>query len=74
MSETFQNKIKKEYRHKKILVTGASGYLSANLIHSLKDIDCTVIRLSRKSVLPPIEGKVNIIDYQGDIVCRKTWE
>mgnify|MGYP001314430699 CR=1 FL=1 len=74
MNATFQNRIRKEYSHKKILVTGASGYLSTNLVHSLKDVDCTVIRLSRKSVLPPIKGNVNIIDYQGDIVCRETWE
>ena len=74
MNTNFQNKIKKEYRHKKILVTGASGYLSTNLIHSLKDIDCTIIRLSRKSVLPPIKGNAHIIDFHGDIVCKETWE
>jgi nucleoside-diphosphate-sugar epimerase len=74
MNTTFQNRIKKEYSEKKILVTGASGYLSTNLIDSLKDVDCTVIRLSRKGVLPPIAGKAHVIDRQGDIVCRETWE
>ncbi len=74
MNTNFHNQIKKEYRHKKILVTGASGYLATNLIHSLKDIDCTVIRLSRKNILPPIKGNAHIIDFHGDIICKETWE
>ena len=74
MNPTFQNQIKKEYRNKKILVTGASGYLSTNLIYALKDIDCKIVRLSRKGKLAPIEGRAEIIDFQGDIICKKTWE
>ena len=74
MNPTFINQIKKVYSKKKILVTGASGYLSTNLIHTLKDVDCTVVRLSRQGTLPSIKGKAKFIDYQGDIVCRKTWE
>ena len=68
------NQIKKVYSKKRILVTGASGYLSTNLVYALKDVDCTVVRLSRQGTLPSIKGKAKFIDYQGDIVCRKTWE
>lgn len=68
-----QNQIQKFFKHRRILVTGASGYLATNLIESLKSVECTVVRLSRKNDLPPIHGKAKIIDCQGDIASRKTW-
>ncbi|SVE04858.1 uncharacterized protein METZ01_LOCUS457712, partial [marine metagenome] len=74
MNATFINQIKKVYSKKRILVTGASGYLSTNLVYALKDVDCTVVRLSRQGTLPSIKGQAKFINYQGDIVCRKTWE
>jgi nucleoside-diphosphate-sugar epimerase len=74
MNGSLKNDIRETFQSKRILVTGASGYLSTNLVQSLKDIDCTVIRLSRKDNLPPIKGEANIVDHQGDIVCRETWE
>ena len=63
------------YIGKRILVTGASGYLATNLILLLKEIDCTVIRLSRDSEkLSPANGIANIVDITGDICTRETWE
>jgi UDP-glucose 4-epimerase len=74
MNRSLKNDIQETFQNKKILITGASGYLATNLIQALKDIDCTVIRLSRKDTLPPIDGVANIIDHRGDIICRETWE
>lgn len=59
---------------KRILVTGASGYLATNLINSLKDVKCTIIRLSRSNKLLPVNGIVNIVDITGNICARETFE
>lgn len=58
---------------KRILITGASGYLANNLIHSLKHINCTIIRLSRNSKLSSISGIASIIDITGNICTREIW-
>lgn len=68
------NQILEYFSQKRILVTGASGYLATNLIHSLKDINCTIIRLSRNSKLPTINGIPRIEDKTGDICARETFE
>ena len=59
---------------KRILITGASGYIASNLIHSLKNMNCTIIRLSRKSELPKISGTANIVDMTGDVRDRNIFE
>lgn len=58
---------------KHLLITGASGYLASNLIRSLKNIPCTLRRLSRKSSLPFLKGKVVIEDMQGEISDASVW-
>jgi nucleoside-diphosphate-sugar epimerase len=65
-------KISPFYANKRILVTGASGYLATNLIRWLKEINCTVVRLSRSGRLSPINGHANIVDVTGDICARET--
>jgi nucleoside-diphosphate-sugar epimerase len=75
MDEQLINQITLYYVEKRILITGASGYLASNLIHILKDIDCTIIRLSRDSRrLLPVSGIANVVDIVGDIRARKSWE
>ncbi|MBW8001956.1 MAG: NAD-dependent epimerase/dehydratase family protein [Planctomycetes bacterium] len=61
------------FQQKRILVTGASGYLATNLINAVKDIDCTIIRLSRAGQLLPLEAKAETKDIAGDICLRQTW-
>ena len=74
MRKLFKDRIHETFQNKRILITGASGYLATNLVNALKEVDCTIIRLSRKNILATIKGKVKISDYQGDIVFKETWE
>ena len=59
---------------KRILLTGASGYLATNLTHTLKNVGCTIVRLSRGSELLPVNGVAKILDISGDICEREVWE
>ena len=59
---------------KRILVSGASGYLATNLIHLLKDVTCHIIRLSRQSGLPMVKGAADIVDVGGNVCERDIWE
>ncbi|HJO92909.1 MAG TPA: NAD-dependent epimerase/dehydratase family protein [Victivallales bacterium] len=61
----------KHYRHKTLLITGASGYIASNIIEVLKNIDCNIIRVSRNSKnLPKINSKSNITDLEGNITNK----
>ncbi len=56
------------YAGKRILVTGASGYLASNLVEALKDIECHIVRVSRKKPRSPVKScKAQLIDIQADI-------
>lgn len=55
------------FRGKHILITGASGYIASNLINLLKNMHCTIIRLSRKSKLSTVSGMANVVDITGDV-------
>ncbi|NNM58258.1 MAG: NAD-dependent epimerase/dehydratase family protein [Legionellales bacterium] len=57
-----------DYRNKRILVTGSTGYLANNLIHMLKNVECQITRLARSGkILTLVEGKANVIDVIGDM-------
>jgi nucleoside-diphosphate-sugar epimerase len=62
------------FSNKSILITGAGGYIAANLINSLKNINCTIIRLSRGDSLLPIHGKATVVNVTGNINEKKTFE
>jgi len=66
-------KAKAFYKNKKILITGASGYVAGNLLNVLKDVDCSIVRLSRNK-LSLCQGCATIIDLIGDISKKETWE
>lgn len=74
MNQLAYNHIKEHFTGKQILVTGANGYIATNLIEALKDVECSVVRLSRKSNLQPVDGVANIVDVQGDIRDEKIWK
>ena len=73
MSQTLDNQIQEYFTNKRILITGASGYIATNLIDVLKDVDCSMIRLSRKSSLQSVNGVANIVDVHGDIRDENIW-
>ena len=62
------------FKKKRILLTGASGYLATKLADALKDVDCTIIRLSRTKDLEAICSKAKIVDIDGDIRTKELWE
>jgi len=74
MEENTINKILPYYSGKRILVTGAGGYLAWNLVNSLKNASCTIIRLSRNGDLPAVDGKAKVIDVCGNISEIEIWD
>ena len=58
---------------KHIVVTGASGYLASNLVTALQEINCSIIRISRKDKLPSIHGQANVTDICADISLGPVW-
>lgn len=59
---------------KSILISGGAGYLAANLVAMLKDIDCRVIRLHRRGSEPEVQtGTAQLIDVVGDVRDPKVW-
>ena len=59
---------------KRLLITGASGYLASNLAKFLKEIPCTVRRITRKPGLTPLNGNAIFEDIQGDIRDSALWD
>jgi nucleoside-diphosphate-sugar epimerase len=70
MNQTVQNYLK----DKRILITGASGYLASNLAKSLKDFPCAIRRLSRKQTLPSLQGTATFEDVCDDIRDSSVWD
>lgn len=64
------------FKNKKIVVTGASGYIGSKLVDAIKDYDCLICRVSRKkNTLPVISGGcARIMDYEGPVQDRRLWK
>lgn len=59
---------------KRLLVTGASGFLATNLIGLLRNVDCTIVRLSKSGSFFPVSGKANTVDVTADVSEKMTFE
>ncbi|MGZ5040603.1 MAG: NAD-dependent epimerase/dehydratase family protein [Usitatibacter sp.] len=61
-----------EYSGKRVVVTGASGFLGTALTRVLRDVDCEIVRVARRCV--PVRGaKAQVIDVAGDVREARTW-
>lgn len=68
-------KAAKTFENKKILITGASGFIGHALANSLSGTDCTLIRTSRKkNKLLPLEGFADVHDRELDYIEPNAWE
>ena len=64
-----------QYAHKTILVTGGCGFLASNVILALKDVDCTILRLTRPGKeIGKKAGSCKIVDIQGELQTPNIWE
>jgi len=73
---TGANKMLSAYAEKKIIITGASGYIGSALVESLKSIKTIIYRISSKlEHLTEIhDSKAEIIDIEADISEKDIWE
>jgi UDP-glucose 4-epimerase len=63
------------FKSRGILITGGSGYLAANLLSLLKEIDCRIVRLGRlETGWEPMTGAAQVTDVSGDIRDPAIWE
>lgn len=60
--------------NRKLLFTGGSGYLATNLINSIKDTDCDIVRVARPGTrFVPAVGRARIEDVAGDVRELSVW-
>jgi UDP-glucose 4-epimerase len=59
---------------KRLIITGASGYIGSQLVSALATTECTITRISRdKTKLAKIDGTAEIIDIEGSIQDIALW-
>src|SRR5450432_1612874 len=60
------------YAGKRIVVTGALGFLGESIMGMLARLDCEVVRVARRAA-PARAGRARIIDITGDVRELETW-
>jgi len=73
MNSSVESRANDTYHNKTILFTGSSGYLSSSLINKLKNIDCRIVRLSRKDSHKPVIGRANFVNLSGNLDDLNVW-
>lgn len=62
------------YRNRRVLITGAAGYVAAAILARLAFVSCEVFRLSRRLPLaPPAGATAAVIDLSGDVQSPSIW-
>lgn len=64
----------KPYRHKTLLITGASGYLATSLFEKLKNTAAHIKRLSRSPLEPAAGASARVSEITGDMRERAIWD
>jgi UDP-glucose 4-epimerase len=60
------------YRGKRIVVTGALGFLGTRIVEELSGVDCEIVRIVRRAAPAP-EGVARLVDVIDDVRHRATW-
>ena len=66
--------MREQMQGKRILITGASGYVATNLVAALRDVDCSVMRVTRHTRIPAVAGKARIVDLCADVRSPDVWD
>lgn len=63
------------FQGQKVLVTGGGGYLASGLIRLLREVDCRILRLTRKGEAGAEPGgRAEILEVPGDVRTADIWE
>jgi nucleoside-diphosphate-sugar epimerase len=62
-----------ELAGKRVVITGASGFLGGALVHSLSCVPCRIVRVARRE-LAPLAGVAEVCDVQADVREPGLWD
>lgn len=70
----YHQKIHQHYHNKRVLITGAAGYIGSHLVNALSDIPCRIVRMSRKKLTPNKNTTATFYDLQADFLEFDDWK